>query len=198
VELLRERVEGVKIILGSSSPRREELLTSLDIPFTIESGSESPEVISKEIELFSIPQHLSLQKSIHFHRALEESELLITADTLVFLEGEILGKPKGREEAQNMLSMLSGKSHTVITGITLRSGEKRESFSDRSEVCFRRIWQNEIDYYIDRYKPYDKAGAYGVQEWIGYSAIKSIKGSYYNVMGLPTALLYEKLLLFVG
>lgn len=197
MELLSEKLKGFRVTLGSSSPRRKELLAALNIDFQVEKSEAEAELIPNGVELLSIPEHLSLQKSLNFQRALLPNEILITADTLVFLDKRILGKPLDREDAKKMLEALSGRSHTVVTGVTVRTLYKRESFSGISEVFFREISPQEIEYYLDHFKPYDKAGAYGIQEWIGYSAIENINGSYHNVMGLPTALLSKKLSQFI-
>lgn len=182
-----------KIILASASPRRKELLGALDVDFVVDTRSDFEENIPEGMPYEEIPNYLSEGKSKGFHRELAENELLITADTLVFLEGKALGKPHSREEAVEMLRMLSGKAHQVITGVSLRSREKLESFRDCCWVHFAELSEEELSYYVDKYQPYDKAGAYGIQEWIGTAAIRRIEGSYFNVMGLPTALLWEKL-----
>ena len=144
-----------------------------------------------------VPKYLSLQKSLAFaDEELPADYLLITSDTVVICEGEILGKPKDREDASRMLQLLSGKTHHVVTGVTVRSTEKTESFAVRSNVTFAELDDEEIDYYIEHCKPYDKAGAYGIQEWIGYVGISGLEGSFYNVMGLPTRKLYGVLKAF--
>ena len=153
---------------------------------------ETPEDYPAELPLDEVPKYLSLQKSLAFSdEELPADYLLITSDTVVICEGEILGKPKGREDAERMLRLLSGKTHHVVTGVTVRSSEKTESFAVRSNVTFAQLDAEEIDYYIERCKPYDKAGAYGIQEWIGYVGISGLEGSFYNVMGLPTRKLYQ-------
>ena len=207
--------ENHKIILASKSPRRKELLKGLDVDFTIETGKDEHETIDEFIPKYMVPQTLAQHKSDSFHRDLKDDEILITADTLVFcpkikrpygieltdnedirqmLEScEILGKPKDRDDALNILSKLSGNTHYVLTGVVLRSNKTTRAFTATSEVTFKDLSISEIEYYLDTYKPYDKAGAYGVQEWIGYVAISSIKGSFYNVMGLPVQKLYNEL-----
>lgn len=181
------------IILGSNSPRRKELLAGLGFEFSIDTGNSFDEVIAPGISAEDVPAVLSRGKSHGFHRELQENEVLLTADTVVIVEDKVLGKPHSREEAVKMLEMLSGRSHLVITAVTLRDHTKEVTFSDRTEVCFETLTQEEIDYYIDNYKPFDKAGAYGVQEWIGYTGISSIKGSFYNVMGLPVHRVWQEL-----
>ena len=184
------------IILASKSPRRQELLRGMGVDFEIMT-KETPENYPGDLPLDEVPKHLSLQKSLAFaNDELPADYLLITSDTVVICEGEILGKPKDREEAIRMLELLSGKTHHVVTGVTVHSAEKTESFSVRSDVTFAELDAEEIDYYIEHCKPYDKAGAYGIQEWIGYVGISGLEGSFYNVMGLPTRKLYECLRTF--
>lgn len=183
----------MRIILGSASPRRRELLSELDLQFTVDALTSFEENIPEGMGCEDIPRYLAEGKSMGFHRPLEAEELLITADTLVFLDGQPLGKPHSRDEAIAMLRQLSGRAHQVITGVCLRSLERMENFTDTSTVHFAPLSDADIAYYVDRYKPFDKAGAYGIQEWIGAAAITRIEGSYYNVMGLPTAALHARL-----
>ena len=158
---------------------------------------ETPEDYPADLPLDEVPKFLSLQKSLAFtDQELPADYLLITSDTVVICEGEILGKPKDREDASRMLQLLSGKIHHVVTGVTVRSAEKTESFAVRSNVTFAQLDADEIDYYIEHCKPFDKAGAYGIQEWIGYVGISGLEGSFYNVMGLPTRKLYQCLKTF--
>ena len=185
--------EGYTFTLASASPRRRELLKGLDIAFTVEPGKDDREVFSPELPHTEIPAFLARHKSETFHRELAPGEVLITADTLVFLDEQILGKPAGPEEAAAMLRALSGRTHVVITGMALRTREKVHTFSDITEVDFRPLTDDEIAYYIEKYRPFDKAGAYGIQEWIGYVGITAIRGSYFNVMGLPVQRLYTEL-----
>jgi len=184
------------IILASKSPRRQELLHGMGVDFQILT-KETDESFPPEMPLDEVPKFLSLQKSLAFSdEELPADYLLITSDTVVICEGEILGKPKDREDAARMLQLLSGKTHHVVTGVTVRSLEKTESFAVRSNVTFAQLDDEEIDYYIEHCKPYDKAGAYGIQEWIGYVGISGLEGSFYNVMGLPTRKLYQCLKTF--
>ena len=184
------------IILASKSPRRQELLRGMGVEFSIMT-KETDETFPPEMPLDEVPKYLSLQKSLAFtDDELPADYLLITSDTVVICEGEILGKPKDREDAARMLQLLSGKTHHVVTGVTVRSAEKTESFAVRSNVTFAELDDEEIDYYIEHCKPYDKAGAYGIQEWIGYVGISGLEGSFYNVMGLPTRKLYGVLKAF--
>ena len=183
--------------LASASPRRRELLKGLDIDFTVEPGKDEKEAYSEGMPHTEIPEFLARHKSESFHRELVPHEVLITADTLVFLDEKILGKPHNPEEARQMLRALSGRTHTVTTGMALRTRERIHTFSDTTEVDFRPLADSEIDYYIRTYRPFDKAGAYGIQEWIGYTGITAIRGSYFNVMGLPVQRLYTELCNFL-
>lgn len=184
-----------KIILGSASPRRQELLRSLGFEYSCQ-PINADESFSPALKAQEIPLYLSAHKSKEFPRALEKDEVLITADTIVWCEGEVFNKPADFEEGRIMLKRLSGRMHEVFTGVTIRSAEKTVSFYDCSKVYFKALSDEEITYYLNNYKPYDKAGAYGVQEWIGYVAIDKMEGSFYNVMGLPVKPLYEQLLEF--
>ena len=185
-----------QVVLASKSPRRQELLRGMGVDFEILT-KETEETFSPEMSLDEVPKYLSMQKSLAFtDDELPADYLLITSDTVVICEGEILGKPKDREDAARMLQLLSGKTHHVVTGVTVRSAEKTESFAVRSNVTFAPLDDEEIDYYIEHCKPYDKAGAYGIQEWIGYVGISGLEGSFYNVMGLPTRKLYGVLKAF--
>ena len=180
-----------QVNLASKSPRRQELLRGMGVDFEIMT-KETPEDFPADLPLDEVPKYLSLQKSLAFtDEELPADYLLITSDTVVICEGEILGKPKDREDAARMLQQLSGKIHHVVTGVTVRSAEKTESFAVRSNVTFAQLDAEEIDYYIEHCQPFDKAGAYGIQEWIGYVGISGLEGSFYNVMGLPTRKLYQ-------
>lgn len=181
------------IILASKSPRRQELLRGMGVKFTILTR-ETPENFPAEMPLDKVPQFLSQQKSKAFdENELPENYLIITSDTIVIAENEILGKPKDRDDALRMLALLSGKTHHVVTGVTVRSAKKVKTFSVKSKVTFAALDADEMAYYVDNYRPYDKAGAYGIQEWIGYVGISGLNGSFYNVMGLPTRRLYQVL-----
>lgn len=174
-----------RIILASNSPRRRELLAGLDMEFTVDTGNTFEEKFDPGTPHDRIPELMSVGKSHGFHRPLEEDEILITSDTMVLLDKIIMGKPHSREEAVAMLSALSGRTHEVISAVTIRDARKEETFSDSTKVTFRELEPEEIDYYVDKYKPYDKAGAYAIQEWIGYTGITRLDGSFYNVMGFP-------------
>ncbi|MBQ2919286.1 MAG: septum formation protein Maf [Bacteroidales bacterium] len=190
--------KGKKIILASNSPRRKELLGGLDIEFTVDTGNTFEEIYDPDTPHERIPEVLSEGKSYGFHRALEANEILITSDTLVLCGERVMGKPHSREEAIDMLRCLSGREHKVITAITLRDCDRCSTTSDTAVVYFKELTDNEIEYYIDQYKPFDKAGAYGIQEWIGYAGIGRIEGSYFTIMGLPVHLVYKELLNFIG
>lgn len=186
-----------RIILGSNSPRRKELLAGLQLEFTVDTGNSFTEIPEPGAEPHQVPVDMSLGKSHGFHRPLEDDEVLITADTVVIIDGKVLGKPHSREEAQTMLHMLSGRTHEVVTAVTIRDSRKEKCFSVSSSVEFCRLEDEEIDLYIDKFRPYDKAGAYGVQEWIGYVGISRIDGSFYNVMGLPVHRIWQELKSFI-
>lgn len=185
--------ENYTFTLASASPRRRELLKGLDIAFSVEPGKDEREAYSAGMPHTEIPAFLARHKSETFHRALRPDEVLITADTLVFLDEKVLGKPRDAEDAAAMLRALSGRTHAVITGMALRTCGKTHTFSDTTEVDFKTLSEHEIRYYIEQYRPFDKAGAYGIQEWIGYVGITAIRGSYFNVMGLPVQKLYTEL-----
>ena len=188
---------GKKIILASGSPRRKELLAGLCIDFEVDTRNNFEEIYSPEIPHEEIPEILSIGKSNGFHRPLEKDEILITSDTLVLCEGEVMGKPGSREEAYEMLKMLSGQEHKVITAVSIRNHERIVTFSDTSIVSFKALTDSEIYFYIDTFKPFDKAGAYGIQEWIGYIGIDRIEGSYFTIMGFPVHLVYKHLQDFI-
>ncbi len=188
---------GKRIILGSNSPRRRELLAGLGIDFTVDTGNSFAESAEPGVEAHQVPVDMSLGKSHGFHRPLEDDEILITADTVVIVDGRVLGKPHSRKEAEEMLHTLSGRTHEVMTAVTIRDKRGEKCFSVSSIVEFCRLEDWEIDSYIDNFKPYDKAGAYGVQEWIGYVGISRIEGSFYNVMGLPVHRIWQELKKFL-
>ena len=180
------------IILASQSPRREELLRGLNIQFEVK-VIDVEESYPIELVGVDIPMYLAEKKANAYRNIMNENTLLITADTIVWHEGKVFNKPKDKEDAAAMLRSLSGKTHQVITGVCISTLNKRRVFHVLSEVRFARLNPQEIDYYLDNYKPYDKAGAYGVQEWIGYIGVEFIEGSYFNVMGLPIQRLYNEL-----
>jgi len=183
------------IILGSSSPRRNELLKSLGFDFVI-NPSNADEDYPLNLKGYEIPVFLAEKKASSFNGVLTETDLLITADTIVWCEGEIFNKPINFEEGKLMLQTLSGKMHEVFTAVCLKSANKQIIFYDATKVYFKKFTNEEIEYYLNKYKPYDKAGSYGVQEWIGYIGIEKIEGNFYNVMGLPVKKLHEELMKF--
>ena len=187
-----------KIILASNSPRRKELLAGLDVSFEVDTRNSFEETYDPATPHERIPEVLSEGKSYGFHRELSENEILITSDTLVLCSDRVMGKPHSREEAFEMLRFLSGREHKVITAITIRDIHQCRTSSDTAIVRFKELSDNEIWYYIDNYKPFDKAGAYGIQEWIGYIGIGQIEGSFFTIMGLPVHLIYKELLEFVA
>ena len=191
-------IKGKKIILGSNSPRRKELLAGLNIEFTVDTGNTFEEVYEDGTPHERIPEVLSEGKSYGFHRQLQQDEILITSDTLVLCEDRVMGKPHSREEAIDMLRCLSGKDHKVITAVTLRDSSTCTTSSDTAIVSFKELSDKEIEYYVDTFKPFDKAGAYGIQEWIGYIGIGHIEGSFFTIMGLPVHLVYQELIKFIG
>jgi septum formation protein len=188
-------INDYKIILASKSPRRSELLGGLDLPFEV-IIHEVDEVFPDGLPMEEIPVYLAKLKAEPFIKEVDSDTLVITADTIVWIDGKVLGKPNDYEHAAVMLRQLSGKKHVVVTGVCLTTKEMQVAFSASTDVWFKNLTDGEIDYYLKNYHPYDKAGSYGVQEWIGYIAIERIEGSYFNVMGLPVHRLYEELLKF--
>ncbi len=188
-----DNLKSYQVVLASKSPRRQELLRGMGLDFTVLT-KETPETFPSDMSPEKVPAFLSRQKSLAFAaEELPASFLLITADTIVLAGNEILGKPVDRDDALRMLGMLSGKRHHVVTGVTVRNALRSKTFSAKSAVRFAELDADEMCYYVDRYRPYDKAGSYGIQEWIGYVGISGLNGSFYNVMGLPTRHLYQVL-----
>ena len=181
------------IILGSQSPRRQELLHGLDVNFTVNVIAGLEENYPATLQGEEIPMFLAQQKADAYWNTLTPQDMLITADTIVWLDGIVYGKPKDEADAKKMLRALSGKTHDVITGVCVTTTERQETFAAVSKVTFAPFSDNEINYYIEKYQPMDKAGSYGVQEWIGYIGVEHIDGSFYNVMGLPVQRLYTLL-----
>ena len=194
--MLIDKLKNYTITLGSASPRRKQLLTELGIEFSIKT-TQKEEEYPQNLDGAEIAEFLAKQKAEVISKELTGNYLLITADTIVIQNNEILHKPKDKDEAQRILQNLSGKSHKVISGVCIKSAKKEVVFSSETEVTFNKLSEDEILYYIDNFKPFDKAGSYGIQQWIGYIGIEKIKGSYNNVVGLPTAELYQKLKLFI-
>ena len=191
--LLHDRLKNHRLILASASPRRRELLAGCDLDFTLAEKFECEECYPADLEADKVAEYLSQLKSNAYPHPLCEGDILLTADTVVILGNKILGKPHSEAEAVEMISTLSGATHKVVTGVTLRTAERTISFSAESLVTFRELDTEEISYYVEKYRPLDKAGAYGIQEWIGYIGIDGLEGSFYNVMGLPTQRLYQAL-----
>jgi septum formation protein len=192
---LSKKFEGTRIILGSNSPRRQELLKQLGLTFDVlvhEVDETYPEQFRRE----DIAMFLARKKALAFKGDVADGGIVITADTIVALDELILGKPKDRTDAARMLRLMAGRKHSVITGVCVMSSKKSESFFVKTEVSVKMLRDNEIEYYLETYNPVDKAGAYGIQDWIGMTGIEYILGSYYNVVGLPTKELYEILLRF--
>ena len=187
-----QNLEQYELILASKSPRRQQLLSDLGLKFTVQS-MDVPEKYPEGLGMTEIPVFLAELKAEAFRPQLKNNQLVITADTIVWLDGEVLGKPVDCDDGFRMLSSLSGKKHQVITGVCLLSAGKKVSFFSLTNVWFKPLSEQEINYYLGNYRPYDKAGAYGIQEWIGYVGINRIEGSFFNVMGLPVQSLYEHL-----
>ncbi len=196
--LLKDKLASCRLLLASQSPRRRELISGCGLPFELAPKYECEEKYPSDLPAGEVALYLSRLKSEAYPFALADREILLTADTTVILGDRVLGKPHSREEAVEMLRSLSGRSHSVVTGVTLRTASRMESFAVESRVRFRELTSEEVDYYIDNFRPYDKAGAYGIQEWIGYAAIERIEGSFYNVMGLPIQKLYTELNKFLN
>lgn len=196
--MLPEKLAEYSIILASKSPRRHYLLKKIGLKFTISDLHSVDEIFPKGLNKFEIPVYLSNLKSEAFKPKLKDKEILITADTIVWLNNELIGKPKNRDHALEILKKLRGNMHEVITGVTLKNSNEKRSFYAQSEVYFSMLSDQELEYYVDNFKPFDKAGAYGIQDWIGFIGIEEIRGSYFNVMGLPIQRLYRELENFIS
>lgn len=189
-----DNLKEYRIVLASGSPRRSELLKMAHINFEVLVVSDLPEAYPVDLDVNRIPEYLARQKQAAYSSEWGRSNtLVLTADTIVELEGQVLNKPADRDEALQMLGALSGNKHRVLTGVVIKSAQKEVAFTAVTEVWFKSLKQEELSYYVDQCKPYDKAGAYGVQEWIGLVGVERIEGSFYNVMGLPVGRLYEEL-----
>ena len=196
--LLHDKLKGFRLILASQSPRRQQLLADAGLEYELAPRFECDEVFPNDMAADDVAGYLSRLKSEAYPAELGERDILLTADTVVVVDNDILGKPASREEAVAMIQRMSGREHKVITGVTLRSCSTLKTFSVCSDVVFRALSDEEIAYYVDEYRPMDKAGAYGIQEWIGYVGIERINGSFYNVMGLPVQRVYTELQIFLG
>ena len=195
--LLNELIKEYRVILASQSPRRKQLLEGLDLSFEVIIREDIPEEPPPHLDMIGIPVWLAKKKSEHYSDLLGPKTLLITADTIVWHNNSLIGKPVNLDDARNILSALSGSMHEVVTAVCLSSLKHSHTFHSHSKVFFNRLTGEEIDYYITNYRPLDKAGAYGIQEWIGYIGIEKIEGSFYNVMGLPVQMLYHELIRFL-
>lgn len=189
-------VGSYKIILASNSPRRKELLAGLGVDFEVRLIDGIDESYPVDLPTEEIAAFISQRKAAAYSNAMAADELVITADTVVILDDEVMGKPKDREEACSMLHKLSGRTHQVTTGVTLTTLKRQTTFSVTTDVSFKQLSDEEVNYYVDTYHPMDKAGAYGIQEWIGYIGVTGLKGSYFNVMGLPVQRIYQELQAF--
>lgn len=181
------------IILASNSPRRKELLAGIDLPFEVRVLDGIDESYPDDLPTKEIAGYISKKKATAYRETMADDELIITADTIVVLGNEVMGKPKDANEAKKMLHELSGKTHQVITGVCITTKERQSNFSVETDVTFKKLSDQEIDYYVEHYQPFDKAGAYGIQEWIGHIGVTDLNGSYFNVMGLPVQRIYEEL-----
>lgn len=188
-----DNLRNYDIILASNSPRRKELLQRLGLPFKVRTLFGVDESFPENLRGEDIALYIARKKSEAYKSSMSSNELLITADTIVCLDGVVMGKPYGAENAKTILRQLSGRVHQVITGVTVLTQVKQESFAVTSHVKFANVTEDEIDYYVDNYLPFDKAGAYGIQEWFGLVAVEELRGSYFNVMGLPVQRLYTVL-----
>ena len=191
--MMLKNLEKYRILLASASPRRRELISMLDIPYQLAPAREIEEVYPDTLKPEKVSGYLAALKAEAYRPAIGSDDLVITADTTVICDGRVIGKPRDKEDACAMLHFLSGKTHTVVTGVAVTTATRMEIIEVSTKVRFDTLTDEEISYYVDRYKPLDKAGAYGIQEWIGAVAIKGIEGSYYNVMGLPVNALYNLL-----
>ncbi len=190
---MRTGILDWKILLASQSPRRRDLIQGLNLPVEIVQIPETDESFPEDMDPMNVPVFLAKKKAQEYKGNLKKNEVLLTADTIVLCNNRIINKPKDRMDAIDMLKGLAGNSHTVITGVCLKLLNEETTFYSTTEVYFSHLSEEEIIYYVDQYKPYDKAGAYGIQEWIGYIGVEKIEGSFFNVMGLPLHRLYEEL-----
>jgi septum formation protein len=193
-----DNLKKYRIILASASPRRKELLTGLDVTFEVRALPDVDESFPTTLQGGDIPLYISKKKADAYRPIMAPDELVITADTIVWLDGTALGKPADENDARRMLRNMSGKTHSVFTGVTITTCSEQRCFVAQSDVTFDNLTDDEIEYYIAKYRPMDKAGAYGAQEWIGYIGMQNIVGSYFNVMGLPVQRLYKELKLIAG
>lgn len=189
-----DNLEKYKVILASGSPRRRELMAGLGVNYEVRILPDVDESYPDTLQGEEIPLYIAKEKADAYIPMMQPDELIITADTIVWLDGKVLGKPRDREDALQMLRTMSGRTHEVFTSVCITTTDWQRSFTAQTEVRFATLSEDEIIYYVDNFKPMDKAGAYGVQEWIGFIGVENISGSYYNIMGLPVQKLYRELL----
>ena len=188
-----DNLKKYKVILASNSPRRKELLAGLGVDYEVRTLPDVDESYPETLQGADIPLYIAKEKADAYVAMMQPGELMITADTIVWLDGKVLGKPRDREDALQMLRTMSGRTHEVFTGVCITTTDWQRSFTAQTEVRFATLSEEEIAYYVDNFQPMDKAGAYGVQEWIGFIGVENISGSYYNIMGLPVQRLYKEL-----
>lgn len=188
-----DNLKKYKVILASNSPRRKELLSGLGLEYEVKVMPGIDETYPDTLPTEEVPVYIAREKAEAYRKSIAEDELIITADTVVCIDGEVLGKPADEAEAHAMLRKLAGRTHLVITGVCLTTAQFQKSFASVTEVTFDKLTDEEISFYVEKYRPFDKAGAYGVQEWIGYVGVTGMNGSFYNVMGLPVQRLYQEL-----
>ncbi len=188
-----DNLKKYKVILASNSPRRKELLSGLGLEYEVKVMPGIDETYPDTLPTEEVPVYIAREKAEAYRKSIAEDELIITADTVVCIDGEVLGKPADAAEAHDMLRKLAGRTHLVITGVCLTTAQFQKSFASVTEVTFDKLTDDEISFYVEKYRPFDKAGAYGVQEWIGYVGVTGMNGSFYNVMGLPVQRLYQEL-----
>lgn len=191
-----DNLRKYRIILASNSPRRRELLAGLGINYEVRTMQGIDESYPAELPVHQIAEYIATEKAAAYQKLMAADELIITADTIVVVDTEVLGKPRDADDARRMLHLLSNRTHQVITGVCITTAEKQRRFSVITDVTFKALTDEEIDYYITNYQPFDKAGAYGIQEWIGYIGVTGLNGSYFNVMGLPVQRIYTELCSF--
>ena len=189
-----DNLKKYKAILASNSPRRKELLAGLGVDYEVRTLPDVDESYPETLQGADIPLYIAKEKADAYVAMMQPGELMITADTIVWLDGKVLGKPQDKEDALQMLRTMSGRTHEVFTGVCITTTDWQRSFTAQTEVRFATLSEEEIAYYVDNFQPMDKAGAYGVQEWIGFIGVENISGSYYNIMGLPVQKLYRELL----
>ena len=191
--MILDNLKDYKVVLASNSPRRKELLSGLGVEYSIKTLPDINETFPDSLQGEEIPMYIAREKANAYLHLMTDDELIITADTIVYIDDTVLGKPKDAADARRMLKLLSGHSHQVITGVCITTCNGQHTFASTSNVTFDFLTTEEIDYYIDHYQPFDKAGAYGIQEWIGFVGVTRLEGSYFNIMGLPIQRLYQEL-----